>query len=570
MNSYEWIDNDRTIMIDKSWMLLPHAHGEYQKGIFLFMQNLRDNANGMTHFLCPCRKCRNNEWEPIDEIHSHLAHMGMWPSYTVWDKHGEAPVDRTNEQRRTQILEEGASSSVDGPAMNILHDAFPFHAGYEAHSVPDDPPFQYVVDDDYEKYNRLVEAANMPLCENSDMTVLDACLDAMQMKSEFGWTDRSMDAMCANIARMLPKGHKHPTDGAKMKSVIRDLAFGYELIDACEYNCVLFRKQYADLEACPKCNTPRWCTRESTRGKVPRKVLRYFPLTPRLKRLFMEPNIAKAMRWHGERVREAEWLKHPSDGEAWKEFNKTYPHFSEDVRNVRLALATDGFNPFGNQSTLHSTWPVIVMPYNLPPSLCMKKEFNMLALLIPGPKSPGKCLSVFMQPLIDELRHLWGTGVYTVDRYSRSTFTMKAAVLWTISDFPGLGMLVGAATKGYKACPICLDGTSATHEQGRMVYDGHRRWLPLNHPWRTDGMAFNGSEEHRTCPYAWNGEQILSQIDRYENYLSFHSFFTLFSLSFHFSYVCPMSFSLCFHLFQQDQLPRPQLAPCFQGPIQCD
>ena len=132
--------------------------------------------------------------------------------------------------------------------MNILHDAFPFHAGYEAHSVPDDPPFQYVVDDDYEKYNRLVEAANMPLYEDSDMTVLDACLDAMQMKTEFGWTDRSMDAMCAHIARILPKGHKHPTDGAKMKSVIRDLAFGYKLIDDCEYNCVLFRKQYAELE----------------------------------------------------------------------------------------------------------------------------------------------------------------------------------------------------------------------------------------------------------------------------------------------------------------------------------
>ena len=140
----------------------------------------------------------------------------------------------------------------------------------------------------------------------------------------------------------------------------------------------------------------------------------------------------------------------------------------------------------------------------------------MLALLIPGPKSPRKFLSVFMEPLIDELLHLWETGVCTVDRHSRSTFMTRATILWTISNFPGLGMLAGTATKGYKACPVCLDGTAATHEQGRMVYDGHRRWLETNHPWRTASMAFNGKCEERRRPHSWTGEQILAQIDRYE------------------------------------------------------
>ncbi|CAM8914228.1 unnamed protein product [Rhodiola kirilowii] len=45
----------------------------------------------------------------------------------------------------------------------------------------------------------------------------------------------------------------------------------------------------------------------------------------------------------------------------------------------------------------------------------MKKEFNILALLISGLKSPGKCLNVFMQPLTDELNIFWGTGVLTFD-----------------------------------------------------------------------------------------------------------------------------------------------------------
>ncbi|KAL9666189.1 hypothetical protein QQ045_000513 [Rhodiola kirilowii] len=132
-----------------------------------------------------------------------------------------------------------------------------------------------------------------------------------------------------------------------------------------------------------------------------------------------------------------------SDSEAWQDFDKNFPNFAKEIRNVRLGLATDGFNPFGAAALSHSTWPIVVMPYNLPPFLCMKKEFNILAMLISGPKSPGKCLNVFMQPLIDELNMLWDTGVLTYDRHDGSSFHMKAAVLWTISDFPGLGMLGG-------------------------------------------------------------------------------------------------------------------------------
>uniref|UniRef100_A0A0V0I6K4 Putative ovule protein n=1 Tax=Solanum chacoense TaxID=4108 RepID=A0A0V0I6K4_SOLCH len=38
--------------------------------------------------------------------------------------------------------------------------------------------------------------------------------------------------------------------------------------------------------------------------------------------------------------------------------------------------------------TVHSTWPVILMLYILPPWMCMKEEFFILSLLIPRPKAP--------------------------------------------------------------------------------------------------------------------------------------------------------------------------------------
>jgi hypothetical protein len=43
------------------------------------------------------------------------------------------------------------------------------------------------------------------------------------------------------------------------------------------------------------------------------------------------------------------------------------PKFASDVRNLRFALSTDGLNPFEEQSGSHSTWPVTLCIYNLPP-----------------------------------------------------------------------------------------------------------------------------------------------------------------------------------------------------------
>ncbi|GJY34507.1 hypothetical protein Tco_0418976 [Tanacetum coccineum] len=61
-------------------------------------------------------------------------------------------------------------------------------------------------------------------------------------------------------------------------------------------------------------------------------------------------------------------------------------------------------------------WPVILKTYNLPSWLCMKESSFMLTLLIPGPKSPGKDIDVYLRHLIDDLKVLWALkGVETID-----------------------------------------------------------------------------------------------------------------------------------------------------------
>jgi hypothetical protein len=108
--------------------------------------------------------------------------------------------------------------------------------------------------------------------------------------------------------------------------------------------------------------------------------------------MFVSKRTAEEAQWH--KLMEKE-MSHPADGEAWRDFDKRWPGFAGDARNLKLGLATDGFNPFGNMRSSYSMWPVFVIPYNLPPWLCMDESNFMMALLIPGPNRQGRTLMYF-------------------------------------------------------------------------------------------------------------------------------------------------------------------------------
>ena len=134
----------------------------------------------------------------------------------------------------------------------------------------------------------------------------------------------------------------------------------------CKYDCALFWGEHAKVDHCPVCGETRWKVNQVGRKKVPHKVLRYFPIIPHLQRLFISKQWAQMARWHKDkRVVVENEIRHPADGEAWKDFDDTYKTFADDARNLRLAIATDGFNPFGQMTNSYSIWPVIVVPYNV-------------------------------------------------------------------------------------------------------------------------------------------------------------------------------------------------------------
>jgi hypothetical protein len=76
----------------------------------------------------------------------------------------------------------------------------------------------------------------------------------------------------------------------------------YEKIDVCKDNCMFFYKEHKNETACLKCGKSRFVevikeNGENVATEVTHKQLRYMPLTPQMKQMFLSEKIARHMRW---------------------------------------------------------------------------------------------------------------------------------------------------------------------------------------------------------------------------------------------------------------------------------
>ncbi|KAG8498371.1 hypothetical protein CXB51_007038 [Gossypium anomalum] len=294
---------------------------------------------------------------------------------------------------------------------------------------------------------------------------------------------------------------KIPQSCQDMKRLIKDLGLGYDKIHSCPNDCMLYWGDQKNQQTCHVCGKSHWMNSntEDVNTDEGGAQLRKKPV-----------KTAESMRWHNDQRTDDGLLRHPADSLAWKSFDSKFPSFASDPRNVRLGLAADGFNPFKIMSTSYSTWPVVLVPYNLPPWICMKQSSFILSMIIPGEKGPGNDIDIYLQPLIEELKQLW-SGVETYDVLKKENFNLRAALLWTINDFPAYANLSGWSTKGRYARPcyaaqIC---SKWLYNGKKFSYMGHRRWLDENHKFRFQRTLFDGTEEYIGAPEQTVGSEIL-------------------------------------------------------------
>jgi hypothetical protein len=151
-------------------------------------------------------------------------------------------------------------------------------------------------------------------------------------------------------------------------------------------------------------------------------------------------------------------------------------------------LSTDGMNPFRENKTVHSTWPVILAMYNIPTWLCHKRKYLMLSILFQGLKQVGIEIDVFQEPLMEDMVKLWNEGVHMWDQYQQEYFMLKAIIFVCIHDAPR-GFTVSGQTKRKSRCHVCVDGTASVclPSSRKLVFLRHRRFLQKKqkyHKWK--------------------------------------------------------------------------------------
>jgi hypothetical protein len=272
-------------------------------------------------------------------------------------------------------------------------------------------------------FREMKQAAIDPLYQDGGKcpdgcTTLRFNLQLLMLNARHGWSDNSFNDLLSYLATTYPTGgNKVQANTYRAKKLIRPVAMKVRKFDACPNHCIMYQgEKYEKLTRCPDCGVNRYKRNAScrvdddneamrctggpkkkkkkgvkkgvkqilaqqdeeeegyTRRKSPALSVWYLPVVDRLCALFENPEDAKLMSWHAspDWVKDDGKLQHPSDGQQWKDFDNAYPAFRDEPRHVWFALSTDGMNSFGELSSSHSTWSVVLTIYNLPPYLCQK------------------------------------------------------------------------------------------------------------------------------------------------------------------------------------------------------
>ncbi|KAG9458709.1 hypothetical protein H6P81_003217 [Aristolochia fimbriata] len=304
--------------MDKSWMenwRSKLSNKEYKEGIKSFMQKAQVVVGLGNKIRCPCHFCTNKEFIQIGLVEEHLFVNEMLPSYACWVFHEESyTLEEVIRQRRPQRVE-----TDNNRIHELLHDVkveqIVGHDNVEEFGGTEGEPEQDTVGG--EQFNKLFADANrelFPGCQS--FSKLKFFIRLLHIKTTRNLSNKTMDDLIGLMKEALPTGETLPRNYYEAKMLLRKLGFFYEKIDACKNDFILFWKQHEKDEKFPQCHEPRYVYSSTKDKPIPHKVLRHFPLKPRLRRLFSSKENARDMRWDAEvRVGEPNVLRHSADSE---------------------------------------------------------------------------------------------------------------------------------------------------------------------------------------------------------------------------------------------------------------
>jgi hypothetical protein len=360
--------------------------------------------------------------------------------------------------------------------------------------------------------------------------VLGAIELLLKLQDQHKMTQSAAKDMFDVVASLLPEGNNMCTYDEAVSCVTKHQLTGAVKVDACVNDHCLFEnaplkydplgvRQLADARECPKCGEDRF----HGSGR-PRKVVRFFPLSATLRRLFSSSESIALLRPADDR----DPISALHNTRGWREQVWEDPTgFSNDTRNQVVSLCTDGVNPFGGKSSNYSLWPMMFRRENEPGAT--RNDYRKLLLwgLVPGQyTSSGNgrpvvtrrmptTLVPYLNRLADELLECYEPEGVAVEDWSepvgsrRRNFGCRVKLLLVVCDWPGHGFVAGQKYAGYGGCMGC---TSAgwPWKGSTIVHGGYRHLLPDDHPFLVD-PRFGDALRHRHPPVERTHEAVMAR-----------------------------------------------------------
>jgi len=319
-----------------------------------------------TSFRCPCTKCQDGRRYKLKGIRNHLRVNGRDP-FLMHSMVGGDPKEgypkegiTVNASRETlppdNVFDDEHMRTPYTEHMDPYHDIQRqlFDAFNEGDRVHEQTPHAEeldeepdIISDEFDAVDDLYAQAMRPIYEGMSVSLISATIVLINMAVVHGVSNAYVDELMKYLSTiLLPSSNVLPVSYYKAKKLIRKLGLNYDIIHTCPDGCVLYRGEKEHLKECPisACGKPRFL---SGSDFILARVIRHFPLLPRLRRMFQSPTIAKMLRFHYDHPNpDPGVMKSVADSPAWKHVDTNIdPSFAEEVRNLRFDLSLDGVNP---------------------------------------------------------------------------------------------------------------------------------------------------------------------------------------------------------------------------------
>jgi len=200
------------------------------------------------------------------------------------------------------------------PYRNMIMDAMRMNQGYTSQcSIVDEEPnadairFFYILKD----FDELLWDW---YTNHSKLSII---AQVFTIKSNHGLSEASYDRIVEWIGSILLEGNRLKENFYAAKAMMKPLGLGYHKINMFSNFCMLYYLENTNLTKYRTCRHAHYKPRIGKgRTLVIYKKLRYFPITPKLQRLFISLKTLKYMTLHHSHNAVDGVMMHPSDGKA--------------------------------------------------------------------------------------------------------------------------------------------------------------------------------------------------------------------------------------------------------------